>query len=484
MGSEQVPERVMGTFQRLKSAHSKCLTLNRLKGKYYVYNQTSKYGKEKRGSVTVSNYLGKIREDGTFVKKGFQADVTLQQARELLESNGGKVVFPAKAAGTSDTSITRAEQELDDDDKKILMALSMNARIETPYMKRIMGIKNSNIKYRIKRLEKRFGIKYLSVVEPNKIGYEESIAFVKFKDKMPSTEEIKNDLKRIPYIQFAMLTTGAYDLLIYFLVDAKQEPKNSTISFIRDNLFTTYNSEWNISSFHRNYGYIPIRKIFFDRILNGKVWYKNKENPSLRSGQISQREYAVLRELSSDGKKEFTKIDKEYGFDIGRSQYTYHQLKDRKTIYRTTISMQDITVRYVAILHIDIINSYEFIHNGRVKLLKAIMGEKTGIINTYSLQGDILTPDSVIFFSPIINEEQLEKLKETLGNIDGTTLKIMIGRDIILGSMCYRRYDNVHNPIYNALITEYGIKYNKQQNNYEYKKPVIWNKLDIRGVRL
>ena len=52
-----------------------------------------------------------------------------------------------------------------------------------------------------------------------RFGYINYIAFVKFKDKRPTYEEMKKQLEAIPYVQVAMTTKGTYDMVIFLVAE-------------------------------------------------------------------------------------------------------------------------------------------------------------------------------------------------------------------------------------------------------------------------
>jgi len=273
-------------------------------------------------------------------------------------------------------------------------------------------------------------------------------------------------------------------VLASFLESGKEYTSKKDTIYAFECSFPGYETEWQVSLFYMNYGYIPIRDEFFEKVLIKRIWRKTKDNPRPQAAQMTFREYAVLRELCANGKQDLVAIDKKYGFDTGRSQYTYHKLKSSKIIYRITITMSNLPIKYVAVFHVKVVDSGKFRGQGRVKLLRNIMEEKTGVTNTYALEGSIDAPHSIIFFAPIISDEQFDKIKSDLEEIDGTDLSISIGRNIILGSFCYRRYDNVHNPIAKILEEEYRISHGKEKLDYETSIPRTKNAVDIRGLPL
>jgi len=478
--AKDAPVRVKEAFEEIKKKYPFYVALANIGGRYYVYRRTSRWDKEKGKSIAVSEYLGRIEKDGTYMKSKEGAKNELEKARAVILKYGGTVSVPEKTLQPK-WQIEKERQQInaDEADKKILMALSMNGRISVPYMSKLMDIKGVNVFHRIHRLERKYGIRYLAVIEPGKLDFVELMAFVKFENSIPDLKEIKDALDKNPYVQFAMLTTGDYDILIYLL--AGKSAISDIIWELENNAFPNYDTEWHVSVFARHNGYVPLRDRFLDEVLKDKVWYKSKESLKAPAEKITQREYAVLRELNLNGKEDFTDIDKKYGFDIGRSQYTYHQLKESKTIYRITISMQNLPIKYIALLQLSIINREKF-GVGRPNLLLNIAEKNIGLINKYTLVGDIDHPRGVILLAPIMEEEQLEKIRSELQKIEGTKLRVTIGRDTIVGSLCFRRYDNTHSTQYKVLEEQYKMPVEKEKLDYEGIKITKRQHLDIRGV--
>ncbi len=478
---EGVPQKVIDTLNKLRHEHEGYLSLNKVGTGYYVYKQTSSYIKGVNKSKTISEYLGKIREDGAFIKKVMTKEDELENARAIIEAYTGTVASAETIQEKPATITAKASDSLDEDDKKILMALSMNGRIEAPYMKKIMGIKKEDINYRIQRLEKRFDIKYTAFVEPDSIGYEEYLAFIKFEGDIPNAEKIKKEVCKEPRIQHAIITSGAYDIMLYLLVEKEEYLRRNILQNLEQNLFPSFDVKWTFTPFLRTYGCAPIRDEFFEDVLKNRIWHRTGERPRPDHNQITQREYAVLRELSANGKEDFIEIDKKYGFDKGRSQYTYHQLRSSGKIHRITIAMQKLPIKYVGILQMVVTNALGF-KKGRKTLLQDIVEGVPKLINKYALVGDVAAPYGVMFLVPVTDEREFENLVEKLRKIEGTSTTITVGRSVLLGSLCYRRYDNrSRQSTWEILQETYGIK---PPERIEYDQITRYEnrKLDIRGL--
>jgi len=107
---------------------------------------------------------------------------------------------------------------IDGIDKKILRALTEDARIPILEIARNVGISGAAIHQRLKKLEKSkllSGSKF--IINPEVLGYS-TLAFVGiYLDKAANTDEVVKALKRIPEITECHFTTGNYSLFVKLL---------------------------------------------------------------------------------------------------------------------------------------------------------------------------------------------------------------------------------------------------------------------------
>ncbi len=358
--------------------------------------------------------------------------------------------------------------------RKILTALSMNGRISVPHLERIMGIDGVDTHARIKKLENELGIKYTAVIDLGKLGLDEYLAFIRFTDRMPGPDEIKVDLQNSPYVQCAMATTGSFDLLVYFLVE-KCMSSAAAINALRNSIFKEYNTSWRVTPFYKSFGHIPLRDRFFDSIIKKRIWHRENGRAEKKPWSLAYREYAVLRELCIDGNTEFNSIDDKYGFDRGRSQYTYHQLKSDGIIGRITIDMRALPVRHSLITRVEKLNLH-----GAAMLPRALLSQlsdNTGITDRYSLIGEIHAPDGVLVVAPIISGGEAA-IRSALNDINGTRSDTSIATSAIVGCICMRRFDAAHLGMHLGC----GAKMAKGVISYDTSKKEDGKRRDIRGI--
>lgn len=439
-----IPIKIEYTLRKLKEQEDKPLSLKYIGGHYYVYIATTVKSNDK--IINIQKYFGKILDNGQFIQKNGYTKVNDSEYLSFQKLN-----------------------EIDEIDKKILMALSMNGRATLPLISKLTGMSPTALHYRIKHLEKIYNIKYTIELDLDKLKYHKFLVFMKFIGKnKPSIHEIYKATVNMPNVQFVCSLNGNYDILIYLLAKDNRDVAYA-IHIISDSGISNYEIEYYVSTFYETYNFIPLRDVFIDSIKN----------------ELKEREYNLIKEFNNNGKMEFTEIDKKYNQDRGRSHYAYFGLKESGLLKRVTINMLDSPVRYIGIIYMSITNVEKF-KNRRKLLLLNISKASISIVNNYVLTGDVNIPNGVIFFIPIFNDGDLKTTEDTFKNLKlGTNLNTMVITKNIIGNFCYRLFDNSYSKQHQILIEEYKEPMITQINYDEtgrFKKKHI--KLDIRGLPL
>ena len=182
---------------------------------------------------------------------------------------------------------------------------------------------------------------------------------------------------------------------------------------------------------------------------------------------IMQREFAILRELNSNGSADLMDVDRKYGFDTGRAQYAYYKLIESGILKRVTISLQNLPIRYVAAIFIKI-TDMELYYGTRDSLLMDIVDRSDTPVNKYALAGDIATPFGVLMLMPVFGERDLDDTIRMLSEAKGMTIKSAIITTTLVGSLCFRRFDNAYSEQAEFLHSEFGVRLPKK-TDYEEK---------------
>ncbi len=454
----QLPEKVAETLTELKKKHPHSLSVKFIRNGYYVYEEYTKWDRLLKRRISYGIYLGKIEEDGKLVPPRRK-----NQRTAGIKTIEGYIKNRDKEAAEQNKAVEN------DENIRILSALSANARISMEEIGKKVGLLGQTVNYRVKNLEKKYDIKYtIDTYAAFNFGFYRYLITVKFKDQKPDLEGIKKVLEKEPRVQLAVSAKGEFDLLIYVLFENPTVLENWLYALRKDEIFSAYRSVWNVSYFLIGHGVIPLRDEFFD-IIKERVWHRTKETPRRRYGEIFQREYAVLRALNKNGIEKFNDIDKEYGLRKGIADYTFHELVDKNVIRRVTISMQNLPIKYLAIIEVKQVNMKRFFES-RKEYLLYFLKENDMLTNKFPIIGDMGSPYGSFIILSVYDDGDLEKTEEDLKRIvKGVEIRTTIISSVILGSICMNKLETKQINLYNLLINEYKMS-EEEIFRFLYKK--------------
>src|SRR5208283_5696644 len=140
----------------------------------------------------------------------------------------------------------------------------------------------------------------------------------------------------------------------------------------------------------------------------------------------------------------------------GSARYVYERLGEKDVIATLTLTMDNIGIKYNALVMIEVLEENKF-RDSRKAFLEYIMEENPNhIINKFSLVGDIYAPTGTLLMAPIFQDGQLELLERDLrGIIEGTRMYSISITNVLTGRLLYRRSDNLYSGIYETLVSLY-----------------------------
>ena len=423
---KQLPDKVRHVFEEMKNNGKRKLSLVFIKGNYYVNEYTTHFSGKYGRTITVSRYIGKIDPDGTFTEAKHRKQETMVKNVKEFISNKESISIQDKLMHPDNT------------DTAMLEILSADGRITITKLAKRLSMSVAACKYRLKRLEQRYSIRYTVEFGPRPFGFFRYIALVKFSHEKPDIEEFKKVLEKEPLVQMVLPLSGSYHFLLYFLAENTQLLEDTIYRIRSAPTISRFKAYWNVTYISRAYGYVPMRQEFVDS-LSEKVWHKSRESPRRNKDQLLEREYIVLKELNANGRINFSDLDAKYGLGAGASDYTYNRLVKNGIIERITINMMSIPMKYPMLFiakqpDIEGFNAYR--NEFRIKLI-TLPNTPT---NKYAIMGDIGSPYGFLFIMPVYTsaseaeKELMDLSKQKIRDIEG-----LIITDIALGSIGFRR---------------------------------------------
>lgn len=421
------PERVAATLERLRKETRSKITLSMIRGRFCAYEYKyiampgSPYTKVKK-----QFYIGWIDRQGDFHQAVHRAGVT--QSKGIDE-------YIEKSVGLSKEY---EAAHVDSTDSAILELLSKDARMPVPLIAKRVGISPGAAYYRIKNLFRQYGIKKTIEIYPKIFGFYRFVVNVKFVSAQPDYSKLKELLSAEPLIQMVALMRGDSDLLIYMLAGSVEEVEETIYRIRSDSVFSGTSSLWNVGYLIEWHGYIPLRDEFF-KLLEGRVWRKSRDSPRRRGDQLLLSEYAVLRELNSDGGTEFTKIDEKYGLVRGNAQYTYRRLLDRHIIERATIIAKKPNCRFSLLIYLKQFDVLSF-NRDRQKYIAYTRDEIAGApFNKFALAGDVSAPYGEMLLMPVFGYSQEGADSWFRRNVRGIEACVSVITDYLVGYPGFRK---------------------------------------------
>ncbi|MGC8537793.1 MAG: Lrp/AsnC family transcriptional regulator [Candidatus Micrarchaeia archaeon] len=447
----QPPEKIKTAFESLKLAYGAHIELKYLNKRFCIFEATSKYDPNMGRSRKKTNYLGWITDDGVIVPARHRSTSQLELERIYLKRID--TLEAAIRGSGKQASTAEMQPHLSQEDTKMLMALSMNARLSYSSIGKIAGMRSQSVPYRLKKMEASLGIHYTIDINSTAISFSTYFIFVKFIDPEPSPDSIRAALDAEGMVQLAMLTKGDYDLMMYCVAE-----NNYTLNILLDRIrrhdaFVDVSAIWTVTPVDQSYGFVPFRDRFFD-VLKEKVWARSRHNPRPSAHDLLYREYAVLKELNADSTASFSDIDKKYVLPLGSAKNAYGKLTsgDNPAILRPTISIANPNLKYVGIILLDIINKKMFMQT-RDTHRKYIVNEQSAFTNRFSYICDFETPDGIMYIMPVYREGEMEDTGNSLVSIlGGIKARYIVVRQVLIGSIDYRKFDNTYSTQYENLV--------------------------------
>ncbi len=450
------PEKVRERYARLREALQFHITIRNIKGTYYVVRQDYSPPDENGKRKALVSYIGRITEDGEFLPRASTSKSAIEVAKAIIQAEGGKVIMPQENEGrvyeANSVQLTAKEED-------VLTNLTMNARMPFDMLSKNTGLSLDDATKVVRRLERRLLLRYIPDIRLDKQGFIEFFIFIKFLKGKPDPEAVKNDLGKIGNIQFAAHLIGKYDMLLFVTAESNENLAELMKAMKRVPSLSNLASKWETSFFYKTKSFIPFRKEFF-QVLEKRVWYRSKDAPRPSSNQLLKSEFGVLKSLEDDGSITFAEIERQNGLAKGSARHIYDRLMKKGILPRVTISMEGFAVKYNAIILMQIINEDAFLES-RKSLLEFIMEEEKGnVINRFSLVGDISNPEGGIFFIPVVKGNELQQtVSEMQSRIKGIEISTLVIDSVMFGRILRRRVDPTYNPQYNALVSDYKVKF-------------------------
>ncbi|MEM3839249.1 MAG: AsnC family transcriptional regulator [Candidatus Micrarchaeaceae archaeon] len=439
----RLPNKVSAALNEIKKGHRHYVEVKIIRGLYCVFESVGVYDKERKRTKKVTHYLGRILNDGRFVEARHRQK---RSGAQGYQQGAGQRIEPMR------------QFDIDEYDRKLLTALSMNCRAPYAFLGELIGLQKNTVYNRVKRLEKMLGIRYIAEINVEKLGFFKYLVLVKFLGRKPSVEEIRAGVIKDPKIQLAAaLTGGGYDLMLYILAESNKDINIMSVSILSNDQFIEYPAEWHAIPFYETYNFVPLRQEFLSMLAQARQQKRDifGEPITEKRKMTLTRELAVLSQLNENARMEFAEVDRRLGLDSGRAQYTYYRLIRMELLSRPTISMDEVPLKYITAFFLKVVNTKEMVRT-RKQFLKHLVSDSKWPTNRYVLIGDIGSPYGALLLAPVYDNNDIIEIRKNISQYLGTETSMAVVTNIIVGRLCYRRFDNAYSKQLDILKTNYN----------------------------
>ncbi|MFC7053358.1 Lrp/AsnC family transcriptional regulator [Hansschlegelia quercus] len=210
------------------------------------------------------------------------------------------IFFPARLDSARQSLRAASAGDLSETDLKLIKLLQADGRAPFVQLAREVGATEKTVRRRVQELRDRKIMEITAVADPLLLGYR-STAFVGLKlDKSAQAAEVARDIFAIPQVDYAVVTTGRYDLVVEALCREEKE------------LLELMETQLRTRAAVRHIEVFPILKLHYQLPDWNAAQRKTSPSPA-RTAEIDEGDLAIIRELSFDGRASFAQIAERTG---------------------------------------------------------------------------------------------------------------------------------------------------------------------------
>ncbi|MBI1377345.1 MAG: AsnC family transcriptional regulator [Frankiales bacterium] len=112
------------------------------------------------------------------------------------------------------------DSAVDDTDRAIIAALQAHGRRPVTEIARDLGLAEATVRQRLRRLERRNVIQVVAVIAPLQLGLRRVLIGVRVRGR--TVADVESRLRVMPEVDYAAITTGAYDILLMAACDDEE----------------------------------------------------------------------------------------------------------------------------------------------------------------------------------------------------------------------------------------------------------------------
>ncbi|MFA6461821.1 MAG: winged helix-turn-helix transcriptional regulator [Candidatus Woesearchaeota archaeon] len=237
---------------------------------------------------------------------------------------------------------------LDLKDKKLITLLHRNSRAKLHELAAELKLSKNSVKYRIERLqEKGYILRFIPIIDYNKIHYSTYDLFIKLKMRKEQEHLLIEHLKNNPKVLWACTLFGEWDLFVQFVTKSFYDFYNTDLTlFLKKfgQFIDDYEIKIAVKRLRLQHGvpeYLPLVKE--PPLLEKKI---NYSQPT----ELSLIDLKLLHALSQNARASFQELGQNIGESLETTRNHFNRLIKEGVLTGFTLNFEDTKIGYVGYL--------------------------------------------------------------------------------------------------------------------------------------
>ena len=254
-------------------------------------------------------------------------------------------------------------ENIDLKDKKLLYALSQDARLPHSQLAKQLGLSKNAVTYRIKRLQREHIIeKFIAVINIGALKLDTFCLLLKFNEDIYGNPDILSYIENHSFINWAVVLSGDWDFFVEFVYTEQRDIVNIVTELIQ--LFGN-----RLNAYHTYFSYNPIKvePLVRDFSKDFVKEYLPRKKRTREKYDVDAIDKKILHLLATDSALSYVEITKKLALSLDVVRYRMKRLEERGiivyytphiplralgyTTYLCTIKLENITKNKLATLH-------------------------------------------------------------------------------------------------------------------------------------
>ncbi|HLC72291.1 MAG TPA: winged helix-turn-helix transcriptional regulator [Candidatus Nanoarchaeia archaeon] len=237
-------------------------------------------------------------------------------------------------------------EKLDLKDKKIIFALSQDARLSHSQLAKQLGLSKNAVTYRIKRLQREHIIeKFIAVINIGALKLDTFCLLLKFNEDIYGNPDILSYIENHSFINWAVVLSGDWDFFVEFVYKDLRD----TVHIVTD-ITQRFGKRLNTYNMYFSYDIIKVEHLLRDFSKEFTKAYLPRKKRTAERYDVDATDKQLLYLLATDSALSYVAITKKLSLSLDVVRYRMKRLAERAILAYTTPHISIRTLGYTAYL--------------------------------------------------------------------------------------------------------------------------------------